>query len=223
MNHETSRLEQMTTPSSRLARFLLIPIHTSILAVTSLILPLLASSREEVSMAQGIQPWFISVAAALIVFMVFRKITNSGMRASIATAGITIVFFSCGHFHSLLQECEWIGMDIDRQRYLLSMAVLLMVIWIWYSLRILTSVKSIVMFLHAVPLAAFFLPLLRIGSDLIDSINSKLYSIQEPLSLEISIDYQTRIYLPNIDHNLVWSTRYPFHPAELIITGPYCC
>jgi hypothetical protein len=70
------------------------------------VLALLSHNIPQVRYTAGIRPLIISVAAASLLFLLFRLIYRDWHRAAFATTAILVLFFTYGHVFDLLQK-KW--------------------------------------------------------------------------------------------------------------------
>ena len=70
------------------------------------VLALLAYNISQVRYTAGIRPLIISVAAAALLFLLFRLVYRDWYRAAFATASFTVLFYTYGHVFDLLQQ-KW--------------------------------------------------------------------------------------------------------------------
>ena len=67
------------------------------------VLALLSYNISQVRYTAGIRPLIISVAAAALLFLLFRLVYRDWHRAAFATAAFTVLFYTYGHVFDLLQ------------------------------------------------------------------------------------------------------------------------
>ncbi len=82
------------------------------------VLALLAHNIHEVSPDVAFRPALISLAVALILFILFGLLQRSLFRAAVSTTLTLVLFFSYGHVYEVLQKVSLAGFILGRHRLL---------------------------------------------------------------------------------------------------------
>jgi len=125
---------------------------------------LLASNLGQVDAADSIRSILVSVVAAAVLLLLVRLVVRDWSRAALITSGALLVFFSYGHVYGLVKSVSVGGMILGRHRYLVPLALGIMVIWTWWVTRRASGTGTAGVLFSAAGVVAFVLPLYSIGT-----------------------------------------------------------
>jgi hypothetical protein len=98
----------------RLAKAPIHPLAVALFPIVSLVAANLGQVRPTVGVRVGV----LSVALALLLFVVLRPLSGSWHKAALLSSCVMLLFFSYGHVYNSLRAIEAIGTSLGRHRYL---------------------------------------------------------------------------------------------------------
>lgn len=171
-----------------------IPVLHPLLLAAYPVLALLSHNIEEVQTKVAWRPLLISIAIAMILFVLLRLVFRSKHSAGLATSVILLLFFSYGHVYEIFEGQKFLGLTLGRHRYLVICYLLLLVgSLVWISLKQ-NNLHRLTSFLNLITALALIFPLAQIGSFEYDILRSQAEKKE--------ISSQKRIYNLNTTDDL---------------------
>ena len=125
------------------------------------VLAILAHNPGEVLFPGVERALIISVSGALLLVLAFFAILKDWVKAGLIAGMMTILFFSYGHFYTLVDTTEVGGLDLGRHSLLLPLWGMMFGAWTWWVLRKMLDARSAVNFFSTFSLILILFPVLR--------------------------------------------------------------
>ena len=161
-----------------------IPVHPLFFAVYP-ILALLAFNETELNASAGIRSLLLSLALAVLLFLIARWFFQDSMQAALLSSALLIVFYSYGHIYNLLNGITIAGLNLFRHRTLIPLWLLLAVLMVWWVSRKSKHITTLTYMLNLIGLVLLILPVFQLISFFVQSRISAASTEDGPSTLNL--------------------------------------
>ncbi len=128
------------------------------------VMALLASNLGQLYPVEAARSLVVALIGAALLLALGRAVFGDWDRSALVVSMALLVFFTYGHFYDLLEGVAVGGILIGRHRYLVPMALGLIVVWTWWAARRLREPEKAGVFSCVVGVGALALPAYAIAA-----------------------------------------------------------
>ncbi|MGD8456003.1 MAG: hypothetical protein PVF83_06445 [Anaerolineales bacterium] len=132
------------------------------------VLALLAYNVDEIELSSAIRPLLLSLLLVGLLLWLGGHLVADRIRVSMLVSAYVLLFFSYGHLYFYFQDHNSFDIDLTRIRYLVPLYILILAGLTLWVLRTKRDFQSFVLPLNLAAFAAILLPLVQIGTYVVE-------------------------------------------------------
>jgi hypothetical protein len=132
------------------------------------VVALLAHNVDEIELSFALRPLLLSLLLVGILLWAGDRLVADRIRVSLLVSAYVLLFFSYGHLYFYLRDHSPVEIDLARIRYLVPFYTLIIIAITLWILRAKQDFRSFVLPLNLTALAALLLPLIQIGTYVVE-------------------------------------------------------